>query len=122
MDEMTEEKALALVEEGLVSEHSLPVKLRMGDGLDVPMLERTKAALEFLAEHYRGRDTVPKRLAFATVDLTATLTSRDYPTELWYQVQAASDQLVDLAYSIFDAESYGARAEDGTDAGDDRRR
>jgi hypothetical protein len=104
MEEMTEERALELVDEGLVGENSIPVKLRGGGGLDEEMLERTKAALLFLKDLYRDRDTVPKRLAFATVDLSGTLMSRsrEYSDELWYRVEVAGEQLVDLAYSIFE--------------------
>jgi hypothetical protein len=102
MAEMTEEQALAAVEEGLVSDQSLPVKLRRGDGLDLAMLQRTKEALEVLRELYRGRDVVPKRLAFATVDLLGTLASGNYSDEVWYQVEVACEELVALAYSIFE--------------------
>jgi hypothetical protein len=99
---MTEEEALALVEDGLVSERSLSVRLRMGEGLDRVMLERTKEALRFLAHLYRDRDTIPKRLAFATVDLTGLLTSGEHSDDLWYEVQKAGDELTSLAYSIFE--------------------
>ena len=104
MNEMTEEDALALVEDGLVSERSLPVKLRMCEGLDHAMLERTKEALKFLARLYRERDTVPKRLARATVDLTSLLMSseRYYSEDLWYEVLKAGEDLTSLAYSIFE--------------------
>jgi hypothetical protein len=102
MTEMTEEQALAAVEEGLVSDQSLAVKLRGGDGLDVAMLQRTKEALAVLRELYRGRDVVPKRLAFATVDLLGTLTSGNYPDDVWYQMEVACEELVALAYSIFE--------------------
>lgn len=99
---MTEEEALAAVTAGLVSRESLPVKLRMGDGFDAELFDRTRAALRFLAERYRDRDHVPKALAFAMVDLTGTLMAADYPPELWERVQSATDELVALAYEIFE--------------------
>ena len=56
VEALTEESALALVEAGLASESSLLMKLRQGQGLDRPLLERTKTALLFLAGFYRPRD------------------------------------------------------------------
>jgi hypothetical protein len=101
---MTESEAVEIVHRGLVSQESLPVRLRMGEGLDEAQLAQVKAALHFLVERWRGRTEVPKRLAAAFVDLQSSMQwgwDRYSETEQM-AIEDAANELVDLAYQLFE--------------------
>lgn len=66
---MTTQDDLATVTRLLVSEESIPVQLRMGEGLDEAAYTELAGAIERLVEAYRGRADVPKALALAFVDV-----------------------------------------------------
>lgn len=101
---MTEEQALAVVHRGLVSEESLPVLLREGKGLDRALLADVMAALRVLKTVYARREMVPKRLAYAFIDLTASLSAASgrYSDDAWAAIQPVCDELLKLAYEIVD--------------------
>jgi hypothetical protein len=93
------------VHRGLVSQESLPVRLRMGEGLDEEQLAQVKGALHFLVERWRHRTEVPKRVAAAYVDLQSSMQwgwDRYSETEQ-IAIEDAANELVDLAYQLFEA-------------------
>ena len=59
------EQAIETIYTGLVSEESVPVKLRAFRELDREVQE----ALSFAIEYYKGKSLVPKKLAMAMVDI-----------------------------------------------------
>lgn len=67
---MTEQEAIAIVEETLLSDQSIPAKLWMKDGIDQDAVARLENAMESLITVFRARDYVPKKVAAAFLDLT----------------------------------------------------
>ena len=59
------EQAIETIYTGLVSEESVPVKLRAFRELDREMLGQVQEALSFAIEYYKGKSLVPKKLAMA---------------------------------------------------------
>ena len=59
------EQAIETIYTGLVSEESVPVKLRAFRELDREMLGQVQEAIEY----YKGKSLVPKKLAMAMVDI-----------------------------------------------------
>lgn len=57
------EQAIETIYTGLVSEESVPVKLRAFRELDREMLGQVQEALSFAIEYYKGKSLVPKKLA-----------------------------------------------------------
>jgi len=66
---MGTEEAIAIVYDGLVSENSVPVKLRTNRELDSDLLNQVREALDVLTQYYKDKETVPKKLALAMVDI-----------------------------------------------------
>ena len=56
------EQAIETIYTGLVSEESVPVKLRAFRELDREMLGQVQEALSFAIEYYKGKSLVPKKL------------------------------------------------------------
>ena len=56
------EQAIETIYTGLVSEESVPVKLRAFRELDREMLGQVQEALSFAIEYYKGKALVPKKL------------------------------------------------------------
>jgi hypothetical protein len=103
---MTEDEAVELVYEGLAGMESIPVKLRMGEGLDTRQLASVQGALRLLIERWKGRPTVPKRLAAAFVDLQGAMeVNRDsYPEAVQESIEDAAVDLLALAWELFEEE------------------
>ena len=62
---MNIEQAVELIYTGLVSEESVPVKLRAYHELDRELLAQVQEALDFAIEYYKGEPLIPKKLAAA---------------------------------------------------------
>ncbi|MFT9818255.1 hypothetical protein [Lysinibacillus sp. NPDC056185] len=68
---MGTEEAIAIIYDGLVSENSVPVKLRTYRELDFDLLNQVREALDVLTQYYKDKETVPKKLAIAMVDINS---------------------------------------------------
>lgn len=66
---MNIEQAVELIYTGLVSEESVPVKLRAYHELDRELLAQVQEALDFAIEYYKREPLIPKKLAAALVDI-----------------------------------------------------
>ncbi len=99
---MTETEAVTVLHEGLVGLASLPVELRERRGLDREQLARVEHALELLKRVYADRDTVPKRLAAAFVDIQGGMEQgRGWYSEAeQHEIQDAADRLTMAAYEL----------------------
>ena len=64
---MNIEQAVELIYTGLVSEESVPVKLRAYHELDRELLAQVQEALDFAIEYYKGEPLIPKKLAAALI-------------------------------------------------------
>ncbi|KOP78412.1 hypothetical protein AMS59_11115 [Lysinibacillus sp. FJAT-14745] len=62
-------EAFGIIYDGLISENSVPVKLRTNKELDSILLNQVREALDVLTQYYKDKETVPKKLALAMVDI-----------------------------------------------------
>lgn len=101
---MDEKAAMRVIYEGLAGEDCIPIKLRQGKGLDKEQLQAVKDAINFLAQEWKSRDMVPKRLAAAFVDIQSAMEwGRDRYSEAEQdEIEDAAIELVDLAYDLFE--------------------
>ena len=102
---MTEEEAARLIDvvwDGLAGPRSIPVKLRIGEGLDRAQLAIVLDAMERLDEHYEGKETVPKRLAAALLDIHEGMEQGllRYSTEERNEIEDAASELATIAGAI----------------------
>jgi hypothetical protein len=103
---MTEEEATETIVEGLSGQSSIPVKLRLGQGLDRDQLVAVKQAMRFWTQRLKGRPDVPKRIAAAFVDLQGGMQwgwDRYASTEQ-DEIEDAATELVMLAYEMLGEE------------------
>ncbi len=105
MSAMTTEEAIDTVTELLLGENSIPVQLRMHDGLDRARFDRLVAAIERLVETYRDQDTVPKVLAHSFVDVSNHFFYPEgtYPEAELERIEDAGIRLTSLAEELFGA-------------------
>ena len=102
---MTEEEAARLIEvvcDGLSGPRSIPVKLRIGEGLDREQLAVVLDAMERLDEHYEGKEMVPKRLAAALLDIHEGMEQglARYSSEEKDAIEEAAMELATIASAI----------------------
>ncbi|MDM5248716.1 hypothetical protein [Lysinibacillus sp. G4S2] len=53
------QEAIEIIYIGLVSENSVPVKLRTNRELDSDLLNHVREALDVLTQYYKDKETVP---------------------------------------------------------------
>ncbi len=66
---MNQETALNQVYESLLGDNSIPLQLRMRQGLDQARFQQLTEAIRFLTNYYAQEETIPKKLALALVDI-----------------------------------------------------
>ncbi|MFW2513688.1 hypothetical protein ACNI3K_07900 [Demequina sp. SO4-13] len=100
---MSIEHDLATVERLLVSDESIPVRLRLQEGLDEDAYTELTGALERLVDYYADRPDVPKRLAFAFVDLGAAFSYPEgiYPDDELMRIEDAGQELSQMGQRLF---------------------
>lgn len=103
MSVMTTEEAIDTVTELLLGENSIPVQLRVREGLDQARVDRLVAAIEHLVETYRDQDTVPKVLAHAFVDVSNHFFYPEgtYADDELARIEDAGIRLTSLAEELF---------------------
>lgn len=92
---MTEEEALQIIYENLLSDDSLLIKLSMKEGLDEGTIARLEEAIAFLTTVYEDREMVPKTLAGAFVDLTPL-----FERALDLYSEEEQDRIIDAKFRI----------------------
>ena len=107
MTQLTTAAALDTVTELLLGEDSIPVQLRMRDGLHQERFERLVAAIEHLIEAHREQDSVPKALALAFVDVGNAFFYPEgtYPEVELERIEDAGIRLGELASELFGSSS-----------------
>lgn len=100
---MDEDEAMRVVEEELLGRDGFLVRLSLKEGLDEEAVARLKDAIKELTTAFRGRSTVPKRLAGAFVDLTPHFERALglYPQPTQDRIVDAKEEVVDLALTMF---------------------
>jgi hypothetical protein len=95
--------ALNLVYECLLGENSLPLQLRMQQGLDEKRFAELTVALRVLIAHYRSKHEVPKQLALCMVDIYGAFSFKEgfYEAEESNRIEDAGILLQELATELF---------------------
>ncbi len=103
---MSIEQDLATVERLLISENSIPLRLRMHRGLDEDSYGELTAALERLIDHYANRPEVPKRLALAFVEIGTAFyyPAGTYPDDELERIEDVGQELSQLGQLLFSDE------------------
>ena len=66
---MNIEQAVDTIYNGLVSESSIPVRLRSHMELDLKQLDSVQKALDYAIEYYKEESFIPKKVALALFDV-----------------------------------------------------
>lgn len=97
------EVAINNVAELLLGEESIPVLLRMHEGLDQNKLDLLVASIEYLIPFYRNENNVPKVLALAFLDISNHFYFAEgaYPEDELNRIEDAGNLLSSLANELF---------------------
>ena len=100
---MDTEEVIALIYDGLVSENSVPVKLRTNRELDSDILDQVREALDVLTQYYKDKETVPKKLALAMVDINGAFSFRAgyFDDEFLEELEGIGIELQGKAIELF---------------------
>lgn len=100
---MDKEKALENVYQSLLGANSLLVKMRRGDGLDDLQWKNFREAINFLTEFYKDKESVPKKLALAFVDVSNYFYFHEgkYTDEEENKLEDAAQEIVQMADKLF---------------------
>ncbi|MEE4698547.1 hypothetical protein V2K91_25215 [Pseudomonas alliivorans] len=87
----------------LVGGNSIPVKIRSRDEVPQGEVDELFAAIDFLIDYYRGKGLIPKKLAFAFVDIYVGFSIRyDFFDEIESQrYEDIGITLQEKAYELF---------------------
>lgn len=94
---------LNTVERLLVSERSIPLQLRMREGLDEDAYNELTGAIERLTDHYASQPHVPKRLALAFVDIGTAFYYPEgaYPSDELERIEDVGQELSQMGQRLF---------------------
>jgi hypothetical protein len=95
--------ALAIVENRLLGPESIPVHIREMQGINTAHYHELKEAVAFLIGAYKDKDTVPKLLALAFVDISNHffVPNLNYSTEEQEKLEDCGIELSELANQLF---------------------
>ncbi|WP_339262685.1 hypothetical protein [Lysinibacillus sp. FSL K6-3209] len=97
------QQAIDTVYNGLVSDNSVPVKLRLNKELDTELLNKVRVALDILIHFYKDKEIVPKKLALAMVDINGAFSfqSSYFEDDLLEQLEDIGIELQEKALELF---------------------
>ncbi|WP_152650315.1 hypothetical protein [Demequina aestuarii] len=100
---MSIQNDLRTVERLMLSEHSIPMRLRMHQGMDEDAYSDLAAALERLIDYYANHSDVPKRLALAFVDVGAAFAYPQgaYPDDELARIEDVGQELSQMGQLLF---------------------
>lgn len=100
---MNIEQAINIIFDGLVSENSIPVKLRAYRELDLKQLDQVREALDFALEYYKGRTYVSKKIAMAMIDIQGAFFFRkgDFDDIVLVKLEDIGIELQERAIELF---------------------
>lgn len=103
---MSIEEDLTTVQRLLISANSIPVQLRMHEGIDEDAYIELTGAIERLIEHYAPRSDVPKSLALAFVDIGTAFDYAPgaYPDDQLERIEDIAQELSRLGQMLFSAD------------------
>ncbi|MFJ8459094.1 hypothetical protein [Lysinibacillus xylanilyticus] len=97
------QEAIEIIYIGLVSENSVPVKLRTNRELDSDLLNQVSEALDVLTHYYKDKETVPKKLALAMVDIYGAFSFQTgyFEDEILEELEVIGIELQEKAMELF---------------------
>lgn len=97
------QEAIGIIYIGLVSENSVPVKLRTNRELDSDLLNQVSEALDVLTHYYKDKETVPKKLALAMVDIYGAFSFQTgyFEDEILEELEVIGIELQEKAMELF---------------------
>ncbi|MEX3744047.1 hypothetical protein [Lysinibacillus xylanilyticus] len=97
------QEAIEIIYIGLVSENSVPVKLRTNRELDSDLLNQVSEALNVLTHYYKDKETVPKKLALAMVDIYGAFSFQTgyFEDEILEELEVIGIELQEKAMELF---------------------
>jgi len=97
------QEAIEIIYIGLVSENSVPVKLRTNRELDSDLLNQVSEALDVLTHYYKDKETVPKKLALAMVDIYGAFSFQTgyFEDEILEELEGIGIELQEKAMELF---------------------
>jgi len=101
---MDAEHAVDVVCARLLGENAIPLKIRSRKGVSAAEVSELFLAIDVLTGHYRGQDTIPKKLALAFVDVCVGFSVADtfYDQDELERYEAIGIALQDKACALFD--------------------
>ncbi|MCM1236261.1 MAG: hypothetical protein NC489_39780, partial [Ruminococcus flavefaciens] len=102
MDIKNIEQAVDLIYLGLVSVKSVPVQLRSFRILDLEMLDKVREALDFAIRYYKGKPSVPKKIAISMVDISGAFFFKEgFDDEMLRKLEDIGIELQEKALELF---------------------
>ncbi|MGA3674594.1 hypothetical protein [Lysinibacillus agricola] len=97
------QEAIEIIYIGLVSENSVPVKLRTNRELDSDLLNQVSEALNVLTHYYKDKETVPKKLALAMLDIYGAFSFQTgyFEDEILEELEGIGIELQEKAMELF---------------------
>lgn len=96
------EQAVDIIYTGLVDVKSVPVQLRSFRILDLEMLDKVRDALDFAIKYYKGKTSVPKKIAIAMVDIYGAFIFKDgFEEEMLRKLEDIGIELQEKAIELF---------------------
>ncbi|GAB0171099.1 hypothetical protein LSPCS325_45360 [Lysinibacillus sp. CTST325] len=96
-------EAFGIICDGLISENSVPVKLRTNRELDSVLLNQVREALDVLTQYYKDKETVPKKVALAMVDIYGAFSFQAgyFDVEFLEELEGIGIELQEKATELF---------------------
>lgn len=100
---MNEKKALTIIEEKMIGKNSIPVKIRVGEGIKEEDYSELIEAINFLIIFYKTQSSVPKVLALCFLDISNYffLGESNYSEIEIEKIEDLGIELVELANLLF---------------------
>ncbi|MDE1464274.1 hypothetical protein [Spartinivicinus poritis] len=95
--------AISTVRKELIEEGGMLHRIALYEGIDLKAANRLKTALKSLADYYKDKNDIPKKLAAAFIDLTPLFErSIDMYSEIEQeQIEDIRNDIVSLAVDLF---------------------
>ena len=96
------EQAVDIIYTGLVDVKSVPAQLYSSRILDMEMLEQVMDALDYAIKYYKGKTSVPKKIAIAMVDIQGAFFFKDgFEEEMLRKLEDIGIELQEKAIELF---------------------
>jgi hypothetical protein len=100
---MNIERAIDIIYSGLVSVNSVPVKLRATREFDLVQLNQVREAIDFAIQYYKGKTSVPKKIAMAMIDIYGAFSFKKgwFDDKILLELENVGIELQEKALELF---------------------